>query len=486
MDKQIEDQVQPLYLNGGWAAGAGTRDVINPASGAPFARVATADRRIVRKALEDAKAAWRGWRTRTGKQRGVYLRRMAESLERRGAEIARTITLENGKPLAQSQAEVAMSVDHLQWFAEEGRRAYGRVVPHQADGKRHLVLKQSVGVVGAIAPWNFPLMLAVRKASPAWAAGCPVVLKPASATPLSAVHLAQAAEEAELPPGVFQFVVGDAREIAAEMFECDACRKITFTGSTQVGRELLRQAAPSIQKLSLELGGHAPVLVFEDADLEVAVEGALITKIRNTGQSCIASNRIYVQEAVYDRFLERFLDRVGSLKIGDGLEEGVDIGPLIDETTLDGALAHVEDAKQRGATVRCGGRRWAGGAGFFLEPTVLTDVPDNAKCMREESFSPLAPVVTFRTEDEAVDKANDTQYGLAAYLFTQDISRAWRVAEQLEAGTVGVNDAVPTTSQCPFGGMKQSGVGRELGSEGLDAFLETKHVCFGNLESRGQ
>jgi len=403
-------------------------------------------------------------------------------VQSRAEEIARTITLENGKPLPQSRGEVGMTVDHLRWFAEEARRAYGRVVPEQAPGKRHLVLKYPVGVVGAISPWNFPLVLAVRKLAPALAAGCPVVLKPASATPLCAVQLAEAVHEAELPPGVFQLVAGNAAEIGAEMLENPTCRKITFTGSTEVGRILMRGAADGIKKLSLELGGHAPVLVFEDADLEKAVEAAMIAKFRNTGQSCIAGNRIYVQSTVFEPFIDRFVEQAKSLKVGNGFDDGVDIGPLIDQAALDNALGQIEQAKQNGATVLCGGQRWAGGEGFFLEPTVLIDVPEDVECMSEESFAPLAPVVSFAEEDEAIRRANDTRYGLAAYVLTRDLGRAWRVAEALEAGTVGVNEGAPATSQCPFGGMKQSGVGRELGTEGLDAYLETKHVSFGGID----
>ncbi len=474
--------VRPLYLNGQWRVCGEPLDVINPSNGEPFAQVATIDRAGVRQAIVDAQAAWPAWRKLTGKQRGSYLRDIADCLERRGDEIARTITLENGKPLAQSRGEVAMAVDHLQWYAEEARRAYGRVVPRQAEGKRHLVLRQPVGVVGAIAPWNFPLVLAIRKVAPALAAGCPVLLKPASATPLSAVLLAEAVHEAEAPAGVFQLLAGNAREIGAELFDHPACRKVTFTGSTEVGRVLMELAAANVTKLSLELGGHAPLIVFDDAGLEQAVQGAIIAKFRNTGQSCIAANRVYVQRNLYEPFVERFVAQAQSLEIGDGLEEGVEIGPLIDEAALRGALEHVEDARNRGAKVLCGGRRWESGTGYFLEPTVLANVPDDSCCMLDETFAPVAPVVPFDTEDEVIARANNTRYGLAAYFYTNDLARAWRVAESLEAGTVGVNDAVPATSQCPFGGMKQSGLGRELGIEGLDAYLETKHVSFGGIE----
>lgn len=469
-----------LYLNGRWPDPQNPIDVVNPANGKAFAEIGTIPRPLVRQALADASAAWPVWRKMPARERGQYLAKIADILQRRSDEIARTITLENGKPLAQSRGEVAMSVDHLRWFASEGARAYGRIVPNQTPGKRHMVVRTPVGVVGAIAPWNFPLVLALRKVAPALAAGCPVILKPASATPLSSVILAEAVAEAEVPAGVFQLVVGKSAEIAAEWLENPICRKITFTGSTEVGRRLVAGAAESLTKLSLELGGHAPVIVFDDADFDRAVEGTIIAKFRNTGQSCIAANRVYVQARIYDRFVEAFVERAKALKIGDGLEEGVEIGPLIDERALQNALEHVEDAKSRGARVLCGGRRSdVAGEGFFFEPTVLADVPSDVLCMREETFAPVVPICRFETEDEAVTRANATEYGLAAYAFTRDLSRLWRLAENLEAGTIGINDAVPATSQCPFGGLKQSGWGRELGAEGIDAYLETKHISIG-------
>jgi len=473
------NQIRPLYLNGKWVEPPDALDVVNPATGEVYARVGTVGRDFVARALSDAAEAWRAWRKLSGKQRGTYILKIAEALGKRAEEIARTITLENGKPLAQSRGEVAMAIDHLRWFGAEAERAYGRVVPNQVEGKRHIVIRSPVGVVGAIAPWNFPLVLAVRKVAPALAAGCPVVLKPASATPLSSVLLAEAVHEAGLPAGVFQLVVGQSAEIGAEMLENPLCRKITFTGSTEVGRQLIRRAGDSIKKLSLELGGHAPVLVFDDADLDQAVTGTLIAKFRNTGQSCIAANRIYVQRSISDKFIPAIVNGASQLKVGNGLEEGVEIGPLIDEKALNQALEHIEQAKSLGAKVLCGGKRWEGGAGHFLEPTILTDVPAEALCMREETFAPAIPVCIFDEEDEAIEKANATEYGLASYAFTRDMSRMWRLAESLEAGTIGINDTVPATSQCPFGGLKQSGWGRELGMEGLDAFLETKHISLG-------
>jgi succinate-semialdehyde dehydrogenase/glutarate-semialdehyde dehydrogenase len=471
-------ETRPLYLNGQFVQTQETLAVVDPATGEPFAKVSTASRPQVRQAIADAGTALGAWRDMTAKARGDFLLAIAGEMDRRKDEIARLITLENGKPLAQSKGEVAMSVDHLRWFAEEGRRAYGRVIPHQAAGKRNLVIKSPVGVVGAISPWNFPLVLAVRKVAPALAAGCPVVLKPASQTPLCALALAECAAKAKLPAGVLQVTPGSARMIGEEMLTNPICRKITFTGSTQVGQELIRGAAAQVKRLSLELGGHAPVLVFDDVDVSKAVEGTIAAKFRNTGQSCIAANRIYVQAGIYDRFVEAFVARVKSLKTGNGMEDGTDIGPLVNQEGLDAALAQIEDAVRGGAKVLCGGKR-SGTRGFFLAPTVLTDVPEQAACMREETFAPIAPLVKFDSDEQGIQWANNSPYGLSAYAFTRSLERAWRVMEKLEAGTIGINDGVPTTSNAPFGGFKHSGWGRELGSEGLDAFLETKHVSLG-------
>lgn len=471
-------KIYSLYLNGEWVRTQKTIRVVNPATTEIFAEVCTVDRAVVAQAVKDAHAAFQSWRALTGKARGVFLNKIADELERRRDEIARTITMENGKPLAQSLGEVAMSVDHLRWFAEEARRAYGRIVPHQADGKRHLVIKTPLGVVAVISPWNFPLVLALRKVAPALAAGCTVILKPASATPVCAALFAECVEAAKLPKGVFQLVAGRASEIAQEFLDNPLCRKITFTGSTEVGKALIQGAANQVKPLSLELGGHAPVLVFEDADLDVAVEGAMITKFRNTGQSCIASNRIYVQRSIYVQFLEKFVAQTRALKTGDGLEDGMSVGPLINEEGLSKALEHIQDATRRGARLMCGGKRIER-KGFFLEPTVLADVPADATCMSEETFAPVAPVCPFDSEAEVIERANNSPYGLSAYAFTRDLKRAFRLMETLEAGTLGINDGVPTTSQCPFGGVKQSGWGRELGVEGMDAFLETKHVSLG-------
>ncbi len=469
-----------VYLNGQWVSSSRELEVVNPADGQVFATVATVDREQVKAAIAAAHAAFPAWRALTAKERGLLLHKVADELRRRADEIARVITLENGKPLAQSKGEVGMSEDHLRWFAEEARRACGRMIPQQDSRKRNLVIKSPIGPVGAIAPWNFPLVLAVRKAAPALAAGCPVILKPASKTPLCSVLFAECVEAAGIPAGVFQLVVGNAGMIAEEFLANPLCRKITFTGSTEVGQGLIRAAAEQVKPLSLELGGHAPLIVFEDCDLDLAVRETIIAKFRNTGQSCIAANRIYVQKSIYPEFIARFTAAARALKTGNGLEPGVDVGALIGEKALESALGQIEDAVRRGATVRCGGRRLPG-PGCFLEPTVLDGVAEDSLCMREETFAPIAPVCSFETEQEVLARANASPYGLSAYVMTRDYARILRCAEALEAGTIGVNDGAPTTSNAPFGGIKHSGWGRELGSEGLDSFLETKHVSLGGL-----
>ncbi|UCF97390.1 MAG: NAD-dependent succinate-semialdehyde dehydrogenase [Spirochaetaceae bacterium] len=474
-----------LFLNGRWVDMKRHFEVTDPGTGETFARVPLVGREETRTAIEAANEIFDGWRSLPGMARGDYLLAVAALLRERKEQIARVITRVNGKPLAQSRGEVDVSIDHLRWFAEEARRAYGRVIPHQAEGKRHLVLKHPVGVVAAIPPWNFPLVLAVRKAAPALAAGCPVILKPSRQTPLCTLELARCVEEAGLPAGIFQVLCGPAEEIVAEFMGNPRCRKVSFTGSTEIGKKLLEASAKTVTKLSLELGGHAPVLVFADADLDRAVEGAIITKFRNTGQSCIAANRIYVQREIYQEFLVRFVEKTRALKVGYGLEEDADIGALINRQALGTALAHIENALAGGARLLCGGKPaevgGAGSGGIYLQPTVLADVPADAACMREETFAPVAPVCAFDHEEQAIEQANNTRYGLAAYAYTNDLNRAWRLAERLEAGTIAINDAVPSTSNAPFGGMKESGLGRELGSEGLEAFLETKHISFGSV-----
>ncbi len=468
-------KTHPVYLNGEFVVTEKTLSVTNPATGEVFAKMSAVDRARVAQAIQDAHAAFAGWRVLTAKARGEWLHKIAAELERRRDEIARIMTMECGKPLSQSVIEVNVSVDHLRWFAEEGRRGYGRIIPHQTDGKRNLVVKTPIGVVAAISPWNFPLMLGVRKIAPALAAGCPIILKPASATPLCNVAFAEVCDAVKLPRGVFQLVVGSASAIAEEFLDNPLVRKITFTGSTEVGRKLIEGAARNIKPLSLELGGLAPVLVFDDADLEKAVEGTMMAKFRNTGQSCVAANRIYVQRRIYDLFVKLFVEKTKALKVGDGLEPDVQIGALMNEDAVKNSGAYVADAVKRGAKLLCGGKRPAG-SGYFFEPTVLSDVPKGARCMEEEVFGPVAAISAFDTEPEAIELANSTKFGLSAYAFTRDLARTFRLMETLEAGIIGINDGVPTTSNAPFGGVKQSGWGRELGSEGLDSFLETKHV----------
>jgi succinate-semialdehyde dehydrogenase/glutarate-semialdehyde dehydrogenase len=468
----------PLYLNGAFVTTEKQFAVKNPATGQAFAQMSAIDRPRLAQAIRDAHEAFASWRALTGKARGEYLRKIAVELERRRDEIARTMTMENGKPLAQSVGEMGMTVDHLQWFAEEARRGYGRIIPHQTDGKRNLVVKTPVGVVGAIGPWNFPLVLGVRKIAPALAAGCTAILKPASATPLCSVAFAEACDAVKLPKGVFQLVAGSAAEIAAEFLENPLVRKISFTGSTEVGQSLIRGAAAQVKPLSLELGGLNAVLVFEDADLEKAVEGTMMAKFRNTGQSCIAANRIYVQRGIYDRFVKLLVEKTKAMKVGEGFEPDVQIGALIDENAVKKAEEHVADAVKRGAKLLCGGKR-VDRAGYFFEATVLADVPKDGLCMKEETFAPVAAVTPFETEAEAIAAANSAPFGLAAYAFTRDLGRTFRLMEHVEAGMLGINDGLPTTSNAPFGGVKQSGWGRELGSEGLDSFLETKHISIG-------
>jgi succinate-semialdehyde dehydrogenase / glutarate-semialdehyde dehydrogenase len=467
-----------LYLHGTFSEGDGAVGVMNPSTEEVFARAATISRGHVTRAIEDAHNAFLEWRKLTGKARGEWLHKIAAEVERRRIEIERNITMENGKPLAQSVAEVTMTIDHLRWFAEEAKRGYGRVIPNWSESKRNLVIKSPIGVVGAISPWNFPLVLAVRKVAPALAAGCTVILKPASQTPVSCALFAECVHNAGLPAGVFQLVLGKASEIADEFLHHPLCRKISFTGSTEVGQKLIRGAADQVKHLSLELGGQGPCLVFDDADLEQAIVGVLFAKFRNTGQSCIAANRIYVQAGIYDRFVEAFVTRVKAMKIGDGFEDDVLIGPLIDKEAINKVSTHIHDAINHGAELLCGGHQLPR-KGYFFEPTVLTNVPDDALCSCEETFGPVAPIYKFETEDEGLRRANSTNYGLSAYAFTTNVNRAMRAMEELDAGMIGLNDGVPTATQSPFGGTKMSGWGRELGSEGMDAFLETKHISLG-------
>ncbi|MBI4049037.1 MAG: NAD-dependent succinate-semialdehyde dehydrogenase, partial [Devosia nanyangense] len=420
------------------------------------------------------------WRALTAKERANKLRRWFDLMIENQDDLARLMTIEQGKPLAEAKGEIAYGASFIEWFAEEARRVYGDIIPgHQRD-KRIMVLKQPIGVVGAITPWNFPNAMITRKAGPALAAGCAMVLKPASQTPFSAIALAVLAERAGVPAGLFSVLTGSASEIGAEMTANPTVRKITFTGSTEIGAQLFAQSAPTIKKLGLELGGNAPFIVFDDADLDAAVEGALIAKFRNNGQTCVCANRIYVQEGVYDAFAEKLATAVAKLKIGNGLDDGVVLGPLIDDKAVAKVEEHIADALGKGAQVSLGGKRHALG-GTFFETTILTGVTPEMAVAREETFGPLAPLFAFKDEVDVIAQANDTEFGLASYFYARDLARVWRVAEALEYGMVGVNTGLISTAEAPFGGVKSSGLGREGSKYGIEEFTEIKYVCLGGI-----
>lgn len=474
-------KAEKMHIGGTWCAAAGgeTLEVVNPADGRTVGRIAYGGRADAGRAIEAAYKAGKDWGERTAKERGAILAKVAAILRNRAKELARLVTLENGKPMAQSLTEVNLSADNFQWYAEEGRRAYGRVIPSGTPVKRWLVIRRPVGVVASISPWNFPILLQARKVAPALAAGCTVVMKPSSYTPLVTVELMKCLIEAGVPAGVANLVTGPAKEIAEEFLRNPLCRKITFTGSTEVGRSLMRGAGDQIKRLSLELGGHAPLIVFADADLEKSARMAAAGKFRNAGQACISPNRFYVHADVYAKFVSAFVGITKKMKVGNGLEEGVEVGPLIDEAGFQKSMEHIEDALAKGAKALCGGKRLRGpkyDKGYFIAPTVLENVNKRMRCMTEETFGPVAPILKFRDLDEVIAQANDTIYGLAAYAFTESTKTLMLAAERLEAGIIGINDTVPAVAECPFGGIKQSGVGREGGYEGLDAFLETKFV----------
>ena len=453
--------------------------VEDPATGEILAEVADGGAAEAAAAADAAAGAFPAWRDGGAYQRARVLRSWFEAMRAERENLARLMTLENGKPLRESYAEVDYAASFVEWFAEEAKRAYGRTVPATRPEKRIVVMRQPVGVVAAITPWNFPAAMITRKVAPALAAGCSVVLKPAPETPLTALRLAELLRDAGAPPGLLSVVpTSRAAEVADVWFGDARVRKITFTGSTAVGKELMRKAAGNMQRLSLELGGQAPFLVFADADLDVAVEAISTAKFRNAGQTCIAANRVLVADEVIEEFTQRVTDLVQRMRIGPGLEPGVEVGPMISERGREKVLAHVADAVALGAEVRVGGRAIVG-PGYFVEPTVLRQVSPAMRVMREETFGPVIAIAGFHSEREAVELANDTEYGLAAYMFTQDAGRAWRVAEALEYGIVGLNDGAPSTAQAPFGGFKESGLGREGGMEGMDAFLETKYVSWG-------
>ncbi|MCC7246432.1 MAG: NAD-dependent succinate-semialdehyde dehydrogenase [Saprospiraceae bacterium] len=472
---------QKAYINGQWTAADGgqTFVVTNPADGSELARVADCGEGETSRAIESANAALPAWRALTATQRAILLRKWHDLILANTDDLALLMTLEQGKPLAESRGEVAYGASFVEWFAEEGKRAYGDMIPAHMPGVRVMVVKQPVGVVGAITPWNFPIAMITRKVAPALAAGCTVVAKPSEETPLCALALAELAERAGIPAGVINVVTGvNAPAIGQVMTDSPVVRKISFTGSTAVGKKLMSQSANTVKRISLELGGNAPFIVFDDADLDAAVSGAIISKYRNAGQTCVCANRIFVQDGIYEAFLEKFSAAVQQQKVGPGTEDGVTIGPLINKKATEKVVRLVSDARQKGARLVTGGQAMDG---LFFEPTVLADIKPGMDILNEEIFGPVATIIRFKTDQEVIDMANDTPYGLAAYFYGRDIGRVFRVAEGLDYGMVGVNVGVLGTTVAPFGGMKESGIGREGSHYGLDEFLEVKYVCLGGI-----
>ncbi len=468
------------YVDGRWVdAENGERfAVTNPADGATITEVARLGATETRQAIDAANAALPAWRDQTAKARAAVLRRWFDLIMENQEDLARLLSWEQGKPLTESRGEIAYGASFIEWYAEEAKRVYGDVIPHDKAGRRLVVIKQPIGVVAAITPWNFPVAMITRKAGPALAAGCTMVLKPASETPLSALALAELGERAGLPPGVFNVVTGRASEIGGELTGNPTVRKLSFTGSTDIGKRLMAECAGDIKKLSLELGGNAPFVVFDDADLDAAVEGALASKFRNSGQTCVCTNRILVQESVYEAFCERLVAAVKRLKVANAVDESAQQGPLINSKAVDKVRQHIDDAVGKGARILCGGDSHALGGGFF-EPTVLGEVTPEMLVADEETFGPLAPVFRFSDEEEAVQLANDTPFGLASYVYTQNLGRAWRIGEALEYGMVGINEGIISTEVAPFGGIKESGLGREGSHYGIDDYLEVKYLCLG-------
>lgn len=465
-----------------WVAASSSSSipVTDPATGQLIGSVPDLGEAETAESISAAVRAQRAWAARTAAERAAFLRRWYDLVMASKADLARIMTFEQGKPLKEAEGEIEYGASFILWFAEEARRLYGDLIPgHQAD-KRILVARQPVGVVAAITPWNFPNAMITRKVAPALAAGCAIVLKPAIQTPFSAIALAILAERAGLPAGLFSVITGGAREIGLEMTSNPAVRKLTFTGSTEVGALLYAQCAPTIKKLGLELGGNAPLIVFDDADVDTAVDGTLIAKFRNNGQTCVCANRLYIQSGVYDHFAEALTKKITSLKTGNGFAEDVTFGPLIDNTAVEKVREHITDAIEHGARVLAGGKSHALG-GLFFEPTVLTDVTSQMRVVHEETFGPLAPLIRFETEEEVIAAANDTEFGLASYVFTRDVARVFRVSEALEYGMVGVNTGAISTAEAPFGGIKMSGLGREGSRYGLDDFTELKYICLGGI-----
>ena len=474
---------QQGYVDGAWAgADSGkTVAVTDPATGEQLGTVPNMGADETRRAIEAANAALPGWRAKTAKERANILRKWFDLMMANQEDLARLMTAEQGKPLAESRGEIAYAASFIEWFAEEGKRIYGDTIPPHGADKRIIVLKEPIGVCAAITPWNFPAAMITRKAGPALAAGCTMVLKPATATPYSALALAELAERAGIPKGVFSVVTGSASAIGGEMTSNDIVRKITFTGSTEIGIVLLKQAAESVKKCSMELGGNAPFIVFDDADLDAAVKGAIASKYRNAGQTCVCANRILVQDKVYDAFAGKLADAVAALKVGNGFEPGTVIGPLIDGKAVEKVEQHIADAVAKGAKITLGGKRHALGGSFF-EPTIITGVTPDMAVAREETFGPLAPLFRFKTDAEAVKLANATEFGLAAYFYSRDIGRIFRIAEALEYGIVGINEGIISTEVAPFGGVKQSGLGREGSKYGIEDYLEVKYLCLGGID----
>jgi len=474
---------EQCYIDGAWldADARKSTPVHNPATGEVLGSVPRMGTAEAKRAIAAAERAWPAWRAKTAKERAVILRKWFELMMANQEDLAQIMTAEQGKPLGESRGEIAYGASFIEWFAEEGKRAYGDIIPtHQAD-KRILVVKQPIGVCALITPWNFPNAMITRKAGPALAAGCTVVIKPAGQTPYSALALAELAERAGIPKGVINILTGDSKAIGAELCASPIVRKLSFTGSTETGRVLMRQCADTIKKLSLELGGNAPFIVFDDADLDAAVEGALASKYRNAGQTCVCANRLYVQDGVYDAFAAKLTEKVKAFKVGAGNEPGVVIGPLIDEQGVKKVETHVADALDKGAKVILGGKRHQRG-GLFFEPTVITNVTPDMVVSFEETFGPVAPLIRFKSEDEVIGLANNTEFGLAGYFYSRDVGRIFRVAEKMETGIVGANVGIISTEIAPFGGVKQSGLGREGSKYGLEEYLEVKYILLGGLD----
>jgi succinate-semialdehyde dehydrogenase / glutarate-semialdehyde dehydrogenase len=467
------------YIDGEWIGGRKSFPVDNPATGEILAQVPDLGAEETKRAIQAAERAFALWRAKPAKERAAVMRKWFDLIMANQEDLAQILTAEQGKPLAEARGEIAYGASFIEWFAEEAKRVYGDVIPGTAPDRRFVVIKQPVGVCAAITPWNFPIAMVTRKVAPALAAGCTVVLKPAEQTPLSAFALAELASRAGFPKGVFNVLTGDAPSIGRELTTNPAVRKVTFTGSTEVGRILMRQSADTIKKLSLELGGNAPFIVFDDADVDAAVDGAIASKYRNAGQTCVCANRLYVQEGVYDAFATKLAAKVGAMKVGPGTEQGVVIGPLIDQQGLAKVEAHVKDALAKGGKALVGGRKVNG---LFFQPTVLTEANPSWQLNREETFGPVAPLFRFKTEDEVVKLANDSEFGLAAYFYARDLGRVWRVAEALEAGIVSVNAGIFANEVAPFGGVKQSGLGREGSKYGIEDFLTVKFVCMGGIQ----